>query len=186
VRDPAGELKRLTEHPDDQDRSRRFDQAASLELEEIHAFISDRVEEFSRKTGLEISRKRIELIGKIYLNEGTDINTAVETFQETVAQIKAEEASLQDKIDIRITFDDTAIDELVSESIKTGHQAGALAYHLAKKLEYGLKLVRDRAGTDEFILNAEAVQNMEKYIDDMVKTYYRQEVDTLRTEEHGN
>ena len=61
-----------------------------------------------------------------------------------------------------------------------------MVFHLAKKLEYGLKLVRDRAGTDEFVLNAEAVRNMEKYIDDMVKTYYRQEVEPPYTKEREN
>jgi len=184
--DPKGELKSLTENPDDPGRKERFDRAAKRELEGVLAFISERSREYGRKTGLEISERRIELIAELYLKRATDVNTAVEDFQDLADQVRAEEASLQDKIDIRITFDDSAIDELVAESIKTGHPTGTLAYHLAKKLEYGLKLVKDKAGTDAFALNAEAVRNMEKFIDDMVKSYYREEVDKLRFDEREN
>jgi len=186
VADPDTELERLTREPEDPERAERFAQAARDEAETIHAFVSERAAEFSEKTGLDISARRVELIADHYLKKSTDVNTAVEAFQEMVAQVKAEEASLQDKIDIRITFDDTAVDELIQESIHSGREAGSLAFHLAKKLEYGLKLVRDRAGTDEFVLNAEAVRNMEKYIDDMVKTYYQQEVEAPYTKEREN
>ncbi|MGD8388644.1 MAG: AAA family ATPase [Desulfobacteraceae bacterium] len=184
--DPKAELERLTRVPEDPERAERFAQAARVEAETIHTFVSERAAEYSEKTGLDITAGRVELIADYYLKRSTDVNTAVEAFQEMVAQVKAEEASLQDKIDIRITFDDTAVDELIKESINSGHEAGPLAFHLAKKLEYGLKLVRDRAGTDEFVLNAEAVRNMEKYIDDMVKTYYRREVDAPYTKELEN
>ncbi|MFO7784456.1 MAG: AAA family ATPase [Thermodesulfobacteriota bacterium] len=186
INDPEGELRALAEDQDDSERMERFERAAKKELEEIRSFIRERNREYRRKTGLEISERRVELIADLYLNRATDVNTAVEDFQDLADEIRAEEASLQDKMDIRISFDDTAIDELVAESVKTGQPTGTLAYHLAKKLEYGLKLVKDRAGTDAFALNAEAVRNMEKFIDDMVKSYYREEVDKLRFEEREN
>jgi len=176
VVDPEGELARIVQNPEHAGDRLRFERAADAELERLHAFISDRARDYGRKTGLEISERRAELIADIYLARCTDINTAVDDFHDMAKQVKAEESALQGKIDIRITFDDTAVDELIAESLKTGHETGALAYHLAKRLEYGLKLVRDRAGTDEFVLNAEAVKNMDKYIDDMVKNYYSHDV----------
>ena len=186
VADPKAELERVIRDSEDPEREERFAQAARTEAESIHAFVSERAAEYSKKTGLDISARRVELIADYYLKKSTDVNTAVEALQEMVTQVKTEEAALQDKIDIRITFDDTAVDELIQESINSGHEAGPLAFHLAKKLEYGLKLVRDRAGTDEFVLNAEAVRDMEKYIDNMVKTYYRREVEPPYTKEREN
>lgn len=186
IEDPKKELARVTDTPEDPERAERFAQAARAESETIHAFVSERASEYSAKTGLDVSARRVGLIADFYLKRSTDVNTAVEALQEMVDQVKTEEAALQDKIDIRITFDDSAVDELIQESINSGHEAGPLAFHLAKKLEYGLKLVRDRAGTDEFVLNAEAVRNMEKYIDDMVKTYYRHEVEPSYTKEREN
>ncbi|MFP4036602.1 MAG: AAA family ATPase, partial [Desulfobacteraceae bacterium] len=177
IENPNAELKSLNEDPDNQQRNERFEQAACREFENIRDFVSERSEDYERRSGLEITDRRVDLITELYLAKATDLNTAVDELQEMVAQIKAEEAGLQDKIDIRITFDESAVDELVAESIRTGHQTGPLAFHLAKKLEYGLKLVRDKAGTDEFVINSAAVRNMEHFIDELVKKYYRQDYD---------
>jgi hypothetical protein len=43
-----------------------------------------------------------------------------------------------------------------------------------KRLEYGLKLVKDRSGADLFVITREAVTDMERYINDLVKRYYRE------------
>jgi hypothetical protein len=177
IDNPNAELKSLNEDPDNRQRHERFEQAARREFENIRDFVAERSEDYERRSGLEITDRRVDLITELYLAKVTDLNTAVDELQEMVAQIKAEEAGLQDKIDIRITFDESAVDELVAESIRTGHQTGPLAFHLAKKLEYGLKLVRDKAGTDEFVINSAAVRNMEQFIDDLVKKYYRQDYD---------
>ena len=59
------------------------------------------------------------------------------------------------------------------EAIDTDQDASTLAFQLAKKLEYGLKLVRDRSGENHFVITGEAVKDMEKYINGLVKTFYR-------------
>ena len=92
-------------------------------------------------------------------------------------EIKAEEASLPDKIEVKISFDESAIDELMKQAIEKEEPAGALAFRLAKKLEYGLKLVKDRSGMESFTLNREAVSDMERYINDLVKTYYKNQTE---------
>ena len=38
-----------------------------------------------------------------------------------------------------------------------------------------LKLVKDRAGVENFVITGEAVTDMEKYINDLVKKYYQEE-----------
>jgi len=186
IEDPKAELQAYLGNPDDPALRERFERAVEKEREAVRAFIRERTDDYQQKTGLRISERRVVLISDLYRDMATDVNSALEMFREMATEIKIEEATLQDKIDIRISFDDSAVDELVRESMETGHPAGPLAYHLAKKLEYGLKLVKDRAGTEEFVLNDEAVRNMEKYIDDMVKSYYRSEVDKLCTEEREN
>jgi hypothetical protein len=46
---------------------------------------------------------------------------------------------------------------------------------VVKRLEYGLKLVKDRAGIQDFVINDEAVKDMEFYINKLIRQYYRQE-----------
>ena len=99
-------------------------------------------------------------------------------------QIKLEESSLYDKLEINISFDDSAIDELIGQSIETGGDAGHLTFQLAKKLEYGLKLVKDKSGTQNFIINREAVTDMEKYINGLVTKFYRDEYEPYKIEKH--
>ncbi|MBW1721266.1 MAG: AAA family ATPase [Deltaproteobacteria bacterium] len=181
VDDPEGELKTLLENPDDPERIARFERGAAKELENIASFIGERAGDLFRKSGLEIYDRRIQLIAEIYLKKTCDVNTAYQDFVEMYAEIKEEEASLPERIEVNVSFDDTAIDELIRQAIDSNTRAGTLTFQLAKKLEYGLKLVKDRSGIETFRITGEAVTNMEKYINDLVKTYYRREYETIES-----
>ena len=173
VDEPAAELASLKEAPDDPGRVSRFEGQAGKELEDLKAFIFERAADFRETSGLELYDRRFELIAEIYLKKTSDVNTALEDFAQMHHEIKTEEADLSGKLETNLSFDDGAIDELIREAIETDQEAGTLAFQLAKKLEYGLKLVRDRSGEDHFVITAEAVRDMEKYINGLVKTLYR-------------
>jgi len=175
VEDPESELKGLRETWDDPERRARFDAAASMELENVKSFIDKRNKEFGRIPGLEVTDSRRALIAEIYLKKISDVNTAFEEFVTMYQEIKSEEAALAHDMELQVLFDDGAIDELIRRSIETGQDAASLSYQLAKKLEYGLKLVKDRSGVDHFMVTKDAVLDMDKYINDLVKRFYRKE-----------
>ncbi|MBN2124537.1 MAG: AAA family ATPase [Deltaproteobacteria bacterium] len=177
VEDPQQELRRIRENPDEPEKGKRYRDMAAKEMEGIRAFIAERAEDFRQSSGLDLYERRVGLISEIYLKTTCDINTAFDTYTEMYNGIKMEEAALLDKLEINISFDDTAIDELIHQAVDKDEDAGALAFRLAKKLEYGLKLVRDRSGIETFTITDEAVTDMEKYINDLVKRYYRQDYD---------
>ncbi len=182
VNDPEGELERLLRNPEDLEFKERFEAAKQKELENIENYIQSRAEDFQKKYGLEINERRKELIATLYLKNICDVNTAFDDFKEMYDKIKTEEDALPEKLDINISFDDSGVDAIIKEAIETGEDAGDLAFGLAKKLEYGLKLVKERAGIDNFVINQEAVVDMEKYVNDLIKRFYRQE---CRTENQG-
>ena len=182
VDNPEAELLSLKQNPDDPQWAERFERAAHRELDSLKAFIAERAKDFHQKFGLDVSENRIGLIADIYFKITSDINTAFENFMEMYKQIKLEEASLFDKLEINISFDDSAIDEIIRQSMETDGEAGSLTFQLAKKLEYGLKLVRDRSGMKDFVVTKEAVTDMEKYINNLVKKFYRQEYDLYCSE----
>jgi hypothetical protein len=175
VEDPEAELKRLKESWDEPERRARFEKAAGKEMDNLKAFIERRDKEFGRIPGLEVNDSRRGLIAEIYLKKISDVNTAFEEVVSMYQEIKAEETALAHDMDVNVTFDNGAIDELLRRSIETGQDAGSLSYQLAKKLEYGLKLVKDRSGVDHFVVTKDAVLDMDKYINDLVKRYYRKE-----------
>jgi endopeptidase Clp ATP-binding regulatory subunit ClpX len=184
VKNPEDELVALKEkHINDADWLARFERSAQRELERVKSFVLTRAKDFDRLAGINIYEKRTELIARMHMKTNMDINTAFEDFIAMHNQIKMEEASLQGEVEIKMTFDDGAIDELIKRAIETGQEAGPLAFQLAKKLEYGLKLVRDRSGVDHFTITREAAEDMEKYINDLVKKYYRKDYSYLSEKE---
>jgi endopeptidase Clp ATP-binding regulatory subunit ClpX len=182
VDDPVGELSSLKQNPDAPERQERFERGARQELESIKAFITSRVRDFSQTSRLELYEKRIGLVAELYLKTICDIDTAFDDFAQMYSQIKMEEETLFDQLETNITFDDSAVDEIIRQAIETGEEPRSLALGLAKKLEYGLKLVRDRAGVEDFIINGEAVTDMEKYINGLVKKHYQQEYELPQPE----
>ena len=177
VDDPETELKMLTENPESPERIERFEKMRNLELENVSDFIAQREKDFRQLGAIELYPERRKLIAQIYMKTTTDINTAFDDFKSMYQQVKDEESLFGQKLDIDIFFNNDAVDELIRQSIETGSEPGPLAFKVAKKLEYGLKLVKDRSGIDYFEINGEAVTDMEKYINNLLKKYYRQPLD---------
>jgi ATP-dependent Clp protease ATP-binding subunit ClpX len=175
VKNPAKELEALLDNPDDPERISRFQGAKKTELKNIQAYVAKSAESFRKNSGLELGERRIELLSELYLKNMSDINSILEDFKGMYRQIKIEEASLPEKLEVSVSFEDSAIDEIIRQAIEKDEEAGALAYQLAKKLEYGLKLVRDRSGIEHFSINGEAIVDMEKFVNDLLKQYYREE-----------
>ena len=183
VDDPEAELERLRQSWDDSERKGRFETAAIKEMDNVKSFIESREKEFGRVPGLEINDSRRRLMAEIYLRKISDVNTAFEDFVAMYQEIKSEEAALAHDMELNVAFDDGAIDELIRRSIETGQDAGSLTFQLAKKLEYGLKLVKDRSGVDHFVITKDAVLDMDRYINELVKRYYRKEYSAPQVED---
>jgi ATP-dependent Clp protease ATP-binding subunit ClpX len=175
AKNPAKELEVLLGNPDDPERISRFQAAKETELKNIQSYIARSAESFRKNSGLELGERRIELLSELYLKNMSDINSILEDFKGMYRQIKIEEASLPEKLEVSVSFEDSAIDEIIRQAIAKDEEAGALAYQLAKRLEYGLKLVRDRSGIEHFSINGEAIVDMEKFVNDLLKQYYREE-----------
>ncbi len=175
VDNPEGELLLLKQNPEAPKVLERFQKGAKQELDDIKEFVRKKASEFSHRCGMEIYEKRIELIAELFLRKISDVNTAFEDFLQMSRQIREEETTIFDKLETKIIFEDSAVDEIIQRTIETGEEPGSLALQLVKKLEYGLKLVKDRAGVENFVITGEAVTDMEKYINNLVKKYYQEE-----------
>ncbi|MBN1624899.1 MAG: AAA family ATPase [Deltaproteobacteria bacterium] len=174
VDDPEDTLKSIIENPDSPELLAAFEDMRKKELEDIIGFITSREDDFRHMSGLDMYRERREIIAELYYKTTSDINTAFEDFIRMHKEVKQEEELLSDKLDVKIIFDESAIDSIIRQAIEAGRDPGPYTFYLAKKLEYGLKLVKDRSGIDEFVLSSEAIINMEEYINGMLKKYYRE------------
>lgn len=175
VDNPESELEKLLKNPYSAQAAKRFEKARNREFENIKNYILGRVDEFYKKSGLDIYERRAELIALLYLNNFSDINSAFDDFREMHELIKAEESSLVEKLEVNVLFDEGAVDELINQAIETGHDVRFLALQLAERLEYGLKLVKEKSGIESFVIDNEAVTNMDTFVSSLVKKFYRQE-----------
>jgi endopeptidase Clp ATP-binding regulatory subunit ClpX len=175
VASPAEQLQWLLANADAPELEERFDRAKDQEIRDIKGYLASRAKEFYSKLGLDLSDQRMELIADLYLRNVTDINTALDDFKEMHDQVKAEEASLADKLEVHLSFEDSAVDEIIRQAIHTNQKASLLALKVAQRLEYGLNLVKDRSGIDSFVISEEAISDMENYVNKLIKSVYRQE-----------
>ncbi|MDD5204545.1 MAG: AAA family ATPase [Desulfobacterales bacterium] len=174
VTNPKAELALLEKGYGDPVRAERFERAALKEKERVMKFISEREKEFREKSNLDLYEGRVDLIAEIYGRMSSDLNTIFDDFSNMYQQIKVQEVTLSGELDTTVAFDEDAIDEIIRKAVNTGQQAGALAFQLVKRLEYGLKLVKERSGVESFMITKDAVTDMEKYINGLVKKFYRQ------------
>jgi ATP-dependent Clp protease ATP-binding subunit ClpX len=174
VDDSDAALKKLLECSDSPKLCAEFEDMHKKEMEEIIEFISSRENDFRQLSGLEMYRERRELIAEIYYKTTSDVNTAFEEFIRMHQEVKDEERLLTEKLDVKMTFDESAIDNIIRQALESEKEPGPYTFFLAKKLEYGLRLVKDRTGINEFTIGAEAITDMENYINGLLKKYYRQ------------
>jgi len=103
----------------------------------------------------------------------SDINAIFDDFEEMHREVKFQEASLAKKLEVAVSFDESAIDAIIAQAIETGRKIGFLIEELGEKLEYGLNLVKDRSGIETFTINETAVIDMEGFIDSLIKKFPR-------------
>jgi ATP-dependent Clp protease ATP-binding subunit ClpX len=148
---------------------------AADEMNRLISYMESRIEDFMHPSIKEFSRRKRELVAELYLKICTDLNRAFEEFVMMYEEVKGQESAMRNEMDLQVTFDESAVEEIIHQAVLTGQAAGPLALQVVKRLEYGLKLVKDRAGVQDFVINDEAVKDMEFFINKLIKQYYRQE-----------
>ncbi|EFK08002.1 putative ATP-dependent Clp protease, ATP-binding subunit ClpX [delta proteobacterium NaphS2] len=175
VDNPEQQLSELLEKHNDPEWIARFEKARSAEVTEIKQYIEERAEYFSKKSGLEMYDQRLELIAHLYLQHVTDIDVAIENLGAMYEQVQAETDVLRENLDVKILFDDSAVDEIIRQAVDSGQNVRNRTFQLAKRLEYGLRLVKDRVGKEDFIIDRKALADMEAFISGLMKKAYHSE-----------
>jgi len=158
------QLELLLKKPDDPAIAERFKRARERELQNIKDYIAGRADDFRKISGLDLYERRMDILAQLYLMDTSDINAIFDDFEEMHREVKFEEALLAKKLEMDVSFDESAIDAIIAQAIETGRKIGFLAEELGKQLEYGLNLVKDRSGIETFTINETAILDMEGFI----------------------
>ena len=72
---------------------------------------------------------------------------------------------------MKVSFEENAAEEIISWAIMTQQQPGPLTFQLAKRLESGLRLVKDHSGIESLAIRDEGITDTERSIKDLIKHY---------------
>jgi hypothetical protein len=173
VDDPAGELKKILENPDDPGREAIFQRLLVEEEKDLEEGLRQKAVEWQERSGVRFSDQRIQLITRRSVETQTDVEGAVEEIQaiQQTAREFAEEFSRRN--DLGMSFTEEAIDRLVEKVWEEGLDPADYLGKSFQNYEHGLKLIREKTGRREVLISAEGMENPEPFLNGMIQEIYR-------------
>jgi hypothetical protein len=175
VDDPAGELKKLLENPEDPGREALFRRLLEEEEKEFKNSIRKKEREFRERYGISLSDQRIELITQRTMERRTDVNAVMEEVLAVEQAARDFERIFSSRNEVQITFTEAAIDRLVEKVWEEGLEPVPFLKQNLQNYEHGLKLIKEKTGRREFPIPAEGVENPENYLNGLIRETYKSE-----------
>ena len=173
VTQAAKELARLLLNPEDLAWQERFQQASLREQELLRESIWRREHEILRLHQFPLTEARVEMLVEQYLHFDGDLKTAFEEMGRLYQQVLHFEERFHEEHELTLQFDAEAVDRILKEALAQEVPALSVCQNLSKDLEHALKLVRDRTSQDSFLLTREAIDDLDAYLNQVIRDYYQ-------------
>jgi hypothetical protein len=177
VENPERELERLLEDPSNPKMLEKFETLLSREKTVLKESILQREAEFKKRYGIVFREGRIDLIVNRMIEKGYDVNTVSDEVVEIQRKVEEFERDFQKRNGIDLQFNEEAINRITEIVLNEDGRGTALFARLSKDYEYGLELIREKTGQNEFIITGEAVDDPEGYLDRTIRELYRRQSD---------
>lgn len=172
VEDPEGTLKKLLEDPDDPAFEEQFRQCVEEERRVVKDMIRGRLSGLQERFGEILSERRVECLAEHVIREGSDIPRVLEELGKLQRIIRFHERRFYERFDLRVTFDEGAVDRILEKVFLEGVSPKRFLDELLENCEPGLRLIHDKTGQDEFILTSQAVDEPEEFLSRLVREHY--------------
>ncbi len=172
VKDPEGMLQEIISAPDDPRWTQLYEKLVQDEKESVKQYVKDNQAVLADISEIALTPSRIDLIADLYAMSACGINAVMSKIGTYYDQIKKVEAYFYKTHDLNINLDEDAIDVVILEMLSSPTALGDFYKQLTTKFEYGFKLIRDRVGQNTFVITKEAMENPEKFFDNLVKKIY--------------
>ena len=173
VTHPQAELDRLLADPGDPSRRERFAQAGRKERELLRESIWRRQPEILIQHQLPSTETRVAMLMDLYSHFDGDLKAALQAMGSLHQQVRQFEERFQEDHDLTLHFEEDAVDGILEEALNREVPALSVCQNLAEDLEHALKLVRDRTSQDSFLLTREAIENLDAYLNQVIRDYYQ-------------
>ncbi len=174
VADPRAYLQEILEDEDHPSRSRLFDEVDGEERSQLLEELESRKSEFAKTYGKALNRDALDVVVEAAVAQSISPETMYQRFIKVEQEISSFESEFEDLYHLKIRFSEEALDELIRLVLNGSEEALIVCRKIFQNYHHGLKLVMERTGWHEFSIPKEAIQNPERFLNDMIQKTYRE------------
>ena len=174
VKDPEAELQRMLTNAACRRRHQEdFDKFKKVESARLVAFLQGKKAGYLTRLGISVTPARLQMIAAQIVEETCDADAVCDLFGSLITHIKSWQQTIGDKCQVKIVFDETAIDHLLSLRPRSPQTIDDICQKLLQFLAYGLPLMRQKQAISELVIPATGVADPEKFINELVEKTYK-------------
>ena len=173
VKDPRPFLNTILEDEFHPSRCEIFDEVDVCERNEALRDLETRTNEFEQGFGKVLEKKALEVVVDAAIEKGVSPDTMYKRFIKVEREIRGFEDEFLRTYGLKIRFLDEAVLELARLALRGSEEPLIVCRKIFQNYHHGLKLVMERTGSQEFLIPKEAVENPEKYLNEMIQQTYR-------------
>lgn len=151
-----------------------FDEVDSVERAELLEDLVARQSEFEKRFGKALSDWALETVVDAAVQLGVQPETTYGRFIKVEQEIHGFEKEFENQYGLRIRFSGEALRELITLVLKGSEEPLIICRKIFQNYHHGLKLVMERTGRQEFIIPKEAIENPERYLNEIIQQTYQQ------------
>jgi len=178
VDDPAGELTRLLDGDFRPDATERLVLARRRDHDLIKASARERQPDFVGRFAPPFSEERLDLVTELFFDHGADMGAAFESVLAGVRQVEDYEAGFFDRTDVQLRFTDEAVDRILRRARTKEVDPTEVCAGFNEEFEAGFRLLRDKTGRREFVVEADGVDDPEAFLNSLIQVSYREPLTT--------
>jgi hypothetical protein len=173
VQNPRPHLQDILENECHPSRCELFEQVDSCEKSDIICDLESRAAEFEKRFGRALSGWELDIVVQASSKQGVQPETAYGRFISVDQQIRRFEKEFAVLYGLKIRFSDEALRDLIALVLNGSEEPLIICRKIFQNYHHGLKLVMERTGSHEFTIPREAIENPEKYLNEMIQQTYR-------------
>jgi hypothetical protein len=171
--DPRSFLEDILKDEFHPSRCEIFDEVDACERNETMEELRTRRSEFEQLFGKALEGQALEVIVEAAAVKGVSPDTMYKRYLKVEQEIKGFEDEFYRTYGLKIRFLEEAMLELARLSLSGSEEPLIVCRNIFQNYHHGLKLVMERAESNEFLIPKEAVHNPEKYLNDIIQQTYR-------------
>lgn len=171
VEDPKACLESMVSSHEKKDYKQFTDDFENLVLHEkelIRNYLTANKTSLSQRYNLTLTQSRINLISDYYSGHIMDVGVIIRKIKALCDEIKNFELKFFKNHDINIVIEDDAIDFALEQVVKSSVNPEDFYNRMSMKLEYGLKLIKEKTGKNRFFITRQALIDPDAYISDIL------------------